>query len=86
MTPFFLGMSILLLLGVFTALYRAFRGPNILDRVLTVSLIGTNTLVALILISYIYEYCFLDVALAYALLSFISIVVMARYIESKGKF
>ncbi len=85
MTPFFIGMSVVLLIGVFVALYRAFKGPDVLDRVLAVSLIGTNTLVILMLIGYIYKHTFLDVALAYALLSFISIVVIARYVESKGK-
>jgi len=84
--PFFIGASIALLMGIFAALYRAFKGPNILDRVLAVNLIGTNALVVLILIAYIRGYnAYLDVALAYALLSFVSIVVIARYVESRGE-
>jgi len=87
LSPFFIGVSIILMMGVFATLFCVFRRPNILDKVLVVNLIGTNALVILILISYISNRgACLDVALAYALLSFIAIVVFARYIESRGKF
>jgi multicomponent Na+:H+ antiporter subunit F len=64
------------------ALYRFFRGPSAADRVvafdvLTIVAITGIGLTAVVAGRGIY----LDVALVYALLSFLGVIVVARYLE-----
>ena len=64
------------------ALYRFFRGPSAADRVvafdvLTIVAITGIGLAAIVAGRGIY----LDVALVYALLSFLGVIVVARYLE-----
>ncbi len=69
-------------LGLVLAALRFLRGPHVLDRVvafdgLTVISISALVLVALATGRGIY----LDVALVYALLSFLGVIVAGRYLE-----
>jgi len=74
-------LSILMLLS----LYRAVRGPTVLDRLIGVNAIGSKTVVLLILVGLIYRRVdmFVDIALAYAFLNFIAVLAAARYFHKR---
>ena len=83
--------TLLLALTVFVALlfaasvYRIATGPTLFDRALGASLIGTNAILVLVLIGFLYDRVdmFVDLALAYGMLNFIGIVALAKYFERK---
>jgi len=82
-STFYLYVGIILIANAFLCLYRAFRGPTVPDRILAVNIVGTKTLVILVLIAYIFRQAmYLDVALVYGLLNFIITVAAARYLET----
>ncbi len=67
---------------IFLCLYRAYKGPTAADRVISINIIGTKTVTIIALVSYVYSIeFFLDVALVYALISFIAQVGIAKYLE-----
>ncbi|MBS3985736.1 MAG: hypothetical protein KGZ66_09070 [Selenomonadales bacterium] len=72
-----------LMLLTFASLYRAVVGPTPADRVVAINVIGTKTVVVLMLIGYIFHEVpyYLDVAIVYALISFLLTIGVARYIE-----
>ncbi|MEJ6949707.1 monovalent cation/H+ antiporter complex subunit F [Natronospora cellulosivora (SeqCode)] len=64
---------------------RGIVGPTSLDRNVVINVIGTKTVVIMVLMSVIFEeYFFIDVALVYALISFIATFAVAKYLE-RGK-
>jgi multicomponent Na+:H+ antiporter subunit F len=71
-----------IILAAVLVLYRAIKGPSICDRVLSVNVIGTKTVVLIALIGYIYERPhFLDIAIVYALINFIATIAFLKYLE-----
>lgn len=83
MTTFFLTVGLLLVANAFICLYRAARGPTVPDRILAINIVGTKTLVVLVLVAYIFgQPMYLDIALVYGLLNFIVTVAAARYMET----
>lgn len=82
---FFQAFLWILLFTAFLALYRAAFGPTAFDRIVAVNMIGTKTVVVIVLIGYIYERpYFFDIALLYALLNFIAVIAITKYVE-RGK-
>jgi multicomponent Na+:H+ antiporter subunit F len=68
------------------ALIRVIRGPTAPDRVVGVDTINTMVIVGMIAFGVAYrEVIYIDVAIVYALLSFISTLFIARYLEG-GEF
>jgi len=68
------------------ALIRVIRGPTAPDRVVGVDTINTIVIVSMIAFGIAYqEVIYIDVAIVYALLSFISTLFIARYLEG-GEF
>lgn len=66
-------------------MYRAIKGPSAADRLVAINVIGTKTIVLILMISFILkETYFIDVALVYALISFVASIVIANYIEKSG--
>ncbi len=83
MTTFFLAVGLLLVANAFICLYRAARGPTVPDRILAINIVGTKTLVVLVLVAYIFDQpMYLDIALVYGLLNFIVTLAAARYMET----
>ena len=71
----------LMTLGVFlfVCLFRAVRGPSMADRVIAVNMTGTVTIMLIVLLSLkTGEGYLMDVALMYALLSFLAVVLLCR--------
>jgi multicomponent Na+:H+ antiporter subunit F len=85
MIPLYAVVTVLILLGVLMALVRALKGPTAVDRVLAVNVIGTKTVVVIALIGFLYgRPHFLDLALIYALINFITTIAFLKYLE-KGR-
>jgi multicomponent Na+:H+ antiporter subunit F len=74
--------AILVMLMIFLSLIRALKGPTASDRVAAINIIGTKTVVIITLIARVYgQKYFLDIAMVYALMSFITTVGVAKYLE-----
>jgi len=84
-TTFFLALTIFIALLFVASLYRILTGPTVFDRAIGAGLIGTNAILILVLIGFLYERIdmFVDLALAYGLLNFIGVVALAKYFERK---
>lgn len=71
----------LLILGaaLIAALIRTIRGPRMADRLMGVNMAGTLTIMGMLLLSRLLDQDWLlDVALIYAMISFVSVVVLTR--------
>ena len=76
--------TIVMLVAVFLILLRALRGPTIHDRILSANIMGTKTVILLALLGSLQGRTgFLDIALAYALINFISTIAILKYKELK---
>jgi multicomponent Na+:H+ antiporter subunit F len=60
-------------------------GHTVFDRTLAAAAIGANTIALITVIGFIFARpdMFVDVAIAYSLLGFIGIVVLAKYLEQR---
>lgn len=64
------------------ALYRFLKGPSVADRVVAFDVLTIVAVTAIVQIAYAEgRGIYLDVALVYALLSFLGVIVVARYLE-----
>jgi multicomponent Na+:H+ antiporter subunit F len=69
-----------ILFSMVLALIRASRGPTVFDRILAVNMFGTMTVLFIGIMGYLSERPdFLDIAIVYALMNFISIIAVLRY-------
>jgi len=77
---------ILLFIGIGTASIRILKGPTAPDRVVGLDTVNTIVIVSMIIFGAIYnEVIYIDVAIVYALLSFVSTLFIAKYLEG-GEF
>lgn len=85
MSTFFLSMALGLLFLMLFSMYRALFGPTILDRLIGVNAIGSKTVILLLLIGFLYERVdmFVDIALAYAFLNFVTVLAASRYFHKR---
>ncbi len=66
------------------ALIRALRGPTLYDRIVSVNVFGTKTVLAVALITFVTGHAdLIDVALVYALINFIAIVTVLKLVKSR---
>ena len=73
---------ILVMFFIFVCLGRAAVGPSAPDRVAAINMIGTKTVVIIAFISFVFDQpYYLDVAMVYALISFIATIGVAKYME-----
>ena len=82
MNKFFLLYSIILTVIIFIPLYRVVKGPTIFDRMLGAGAIGTKTMVLVLTIGVVFNRLdmFVDITLAYAVLNFIGIIAIAKFL------
>ena len=74
--------ALVIVLAAILVLYRAIKGPRVCDRVLSVNVIGTKTVVLIALIGFIYDRPhFMDIALVYALINFMATIAFLKYRE-----
>ncbi|MBM4146265.1 MAG: pH regulation protein F [Nitrospira sp.] len=85
MENFFIGAGLALGFLTLLCLYRAIVGPTVLDRIVSIGVIGTKTTVILLLMGFIYGRAdmFVDIALAYALLNFLATISAAKFFRTR---
>ena len=65
--------------ALFVCLFRAFRGPAVADRVIAINMTGTITIALILFLSLLLKEGYLiDIALIYAMLSFLAVVLLCR--------
>lgn len=81
----YLATAVVLLIGLFIILIRAIVGPTVYDRILATNAIGTKTILFVTLLGYISGRTeFIDMAIIYALVSFITTIAILKFAE-KGR-
>lgn len=69
-------------LGLILAAVRFFIGPTASDRVVALDTLTTISTALLVLLGLFFErYIYIDVALIYAVLGFVGVLTVARYLE-----
>jgi len=82
----FIVTAITLLIVMAIALIRAFKGPTLYDRILAVNTFGTKTVLLIAVIDFLAgRPDFLDIAIVYALINFISVIGILRFFEYSTK-
>ena len=82
---------IVLAICMIACLIRAIIGPRISDRIVAINMIGTMTIIMITIMSLLlHEGYLVDVAMLYAMLSFLAVVVLTKvymgvYIEKQTK-
>ena len=75
----------IVLVGI--AVWRVWRGENVIDRLMGTELVTTLFLAILILVAIVFrESLYIDVALALGALSFIGTVALAKYLADEQIF
>lgn len=79
----FLLVAMVILVAVM--LPRVFQGPTVYDRLNGLGVIGADTILMLILFGYLdgRPDMYVDIAISYAILGFISSVIIAKYLGGK---
>ena len=85
MLNFFTAIMAGYVLLVILMLYRVLKGPTIFDRLNGLGVIGTQIIILLILIGFIDDRVdmFVDIAVSYSLLGFVSLLVLAKYLTEE---
>jgi multicomponent Na+:H+ antiporter subunit F len=79
----FIAAAGFVLVAMALVLLRALRGPTVFDRILAVNAFGTLTVILIAVHGFLNDRPeFLDIALAYALISFIGVVAVSRFIAT----
>lgn len=80
--PVALTVAAVIGVGVILCLIRMFRGPTASDRAVAADTACTVTTALLVLLAFVFDRrIYLDVALVYAVLTFVGLVAVARYLE-----
>lgn len=84
MDYFFLVTSIFLAVVISIPFIRVMKGPTLFDRILGLGAIGTKTLVLICLLGLMFGRLelFVDIALVYSFLNFISFIMVSKYFET----
>ncbi|MCH8097611.1 MAG: pH regulation protein F [Proteobacteria bacterium] len=74
-----------ILITMFLALIRLFAGPTLYDRVLAVNSFGTKTVLLIGVMGFLSERPeFLDIALLYALINFITTIAILKFFRYRA--
>lgn len=79
-TNYLLLFSVLcLVVMIFLCLIRAVKGPRITDRIVAINMIGTMVIITICLLAlYLKESYLVDVAIIYAMISFLAVIVLCK--------
>ncbi|KJS24441.1 MAG: MnhF/PhaF family monovalent cation/proton antiporter [Hyphomonadaceae bacterium BRH_c29] len=76
---------IAILIGMALLMLRAFIGPTLYDRILAVNSFGTKTVLALGLLGFVMKRPeFLDIAITYALINFVSTIAILKFFRYRS--
>ena len=79
-------VSAVILVAITIGLIRAFRGPTLYDRVMAVNMIGTLTVLMVSVLGFMMGRPeFLDIALVYVLISFVSTIAVLRVLNTRTR-
>jgi len=82
MDLFFIIIISIVSLGAILAFVRFLKGPTTSDRVVALDTLSAMLIAILVLLAFVFErYIYIDVSLIYAVLGFIGIITIARYLE-----
>lgn len=74
--------AIIIMLAIFISAYRFIIGPDLVDRVISFDLITVSSIALIVIIaSLLGKIIYLDIAIVYGILSFLSVIIIGRYIE-----
>lgn len=80
-----LAITAALFVAVFLVLIRLFAGPTLYDRVLAVNTFGTLTVLLLSALGFVTERPdFLDIAMLYALINFVSTIAILKFFRYRA--
>jgi multicomponent Na+:H+ antiporter subunit F len=83
---YFLITGVLLTVFILISLFRLISGPTVPDRVVAMDTINTLIVAGMILFGAAFEeVIYIDVAIVYALLSYIATLYIAKYLERRAK-
>ena len=87
MEPFFIVASVSIVGISLVMLYRVIVDRTIFNQILAVGAVGTNTIAIMALIGFIFgrPNMFIDLALTYALLNFVTTVAASKVLERKER-
>ena len=75
--------TIAVLVVMVMAISRGIMGPTLYDRILAINMFGTKTVLLISLLGFLMGRPeFLDIAIVYALINFISVIGVLRYSDS----
>ncbi len=78
------GAGCAILVGIAMLLVRAFAGPTVFDRVLATNAMGTKTVIFVSMLGFIQNRPeFIDTALTYAIINFVSTIALLKFIQHK---
>ena len=81
----FIIVSVVILVAIAVGLVRAFRGPTLYDRVMAANMIGTLTVLMVAVLGFMTGRPeFLDIALVYVLISFVSTIAVLRVVTTRS--
>ena len=73
---------VLISIGALLSIVRFIKGPTAADRTIALDTLSIIAVAVLVLLGYLYNrYIYIDLALVYAVLGFVGIIVIARFIE-----
>lgn len=86
MINFFTYAGVVLLLLMALILVRVVKGPSVIDRLVGVNIIGTKSIVLILIMGLIFERLdmFIDISIGYGLLNFIASIAAAKYFQDKS--
>jgi multicomponent Na+:H+ antiporter subunit F len=85
---FIIGLLIVVVVVIITIpFYRVVRGPTVFDRLLAIGAIGGKMIALVLLFGLLFDRLsmFVDIALGYAVLNFITGIAMAEYFRLRGE-
>lgn len=75
----FMGAIAVLVLIMFFVLIRAVKGPEIVDRIVAINMLGTLTIMIIAILGVWFSQGYLfDVSIIYAMISFLAVVILTR--------
>ncbi len=82
MDLFFIIIISVISLGAVFAIIRFIKGPTASDRVMALDTLSVMLIAVLVILGFLMKrYIYIDVSLVYAVLGFIGVITIARYLE-----
>ncbi|MGB0695116.1 MAG: monovalent cation/H+ antiporter complex subunit F [Rhodospirillaceae bacterium] len=76
----FIGAALGIIVAMLLALVRAIKGPSVYDRILAANMIGTKTVLLIVVVGYVTGRPeFADIAMSYALINFVGMIAVMKF-------